>query len=185
MKIIGVDYSISSPSITILNHGEIEKIYAIRATKKQESNNDSVILLDYPLYKTNLERYDKLSNLFLNFIPSDVTCAYIEGYSYGSNVGVVFNIAECTSLFKYKFYKKFGFELITVSPKEVKKFATGNGNCKKRAIVDKFKEIKFDAYNALGMIDINSLNIKSPIDDICDSYFVAKYGHNQESTQKS
>lgn len=81
MKIAGIDFSITSPSVTILNDGIIEKMYAIRATKKQESSNDLIVLLDYPIYKTQLERFDKLSSLILNFIPSDIQLATIEGYS--------------------------------------------------------------------------------------------------------
>lgn len=182
MKVVGIDWSITSPSMTIINDGVIESMYAIRATKKQESSNRLITLLDYPLYNTNLERYDKLSSLLLNFIPSDINCAYIEGYSYGANVGVVFNIAESTGMFKYKFFKRFSKELITISPSEVKKFAVDKGNAKKRQMVDQFKLEQFDIYNSFGLVDDMKEKIKSPIDDICDSYFVAQCGYEQVST---
>lgn len=185
MKIAGIDYSIVSPALTILSDGVIENMYAIRATKKQESNNRLITLLDYPLYTTQLERFDKLSSLFLNFIPSDVTYAYIEGYSYGSNVGVVFNIAEATGMMKYKFQKKFGYELIVVPPTQIKKLATSKGTAKKRQMVDQFKIEQFDIYDAFGLVDENKDKITKPFDDICDSYFVAKCGYIQESMQKS
>lgn len=185
MKIAGIDYSITSTSLTILNDGAIENIYAIRATKKQESNNSLITLLDYPLYKTELERFDKLSSLFLNFIPADIDSAYMEGYSYGSSVGVVFNIAEATGLMKYKFQKKFGFELIVVPPTQIKKLATTKGNAKKRQMVDQFKVEQFDIYDAFGLVDDNAEKIRKPFDDICDSYFVAKYGCINEINQKS
>ncbi len=185
MKIAGLDYSITSPSLTILNNGVIENIYTIRATKKQESNNSLITLLDYPLYKTELERFDKLSSLFLNFIPADTNSAYMEGYSYGSNVGVIFNIAEATGMMKYKFQKKFGYELIVVPPTQIKKVATSKGNAKKRQMVDQFKIEQFDIYDAFGLLDDNAEKIKKPFDDICDSYFVAKYGYMQEISQKT
>lgn len=176
MKIAGIDFSMNSTALTILNNGKIENIYAIRATKKQYSNNELITLLEYPIYKTQLERFDKLSSLFLNFIPSDIDSAYIEGYSYGSNVGVIFDIAEATGLFKYKFEKKFGFELVVVAPTQVKKLAVNKGNAKKRQMVDQFKLEQFDIYQSFGLIDEGLELIKKPIDDICDSYFVAKCG---------
>lgn len=177
MKICGIDYSISSTSLTILTDGIITNIYAIKAKKKQDVIGNLITLLEYPIYKSQLERFDKLSNLFLNFIPSDIDAAYIEGYSYGSNVGVVFDIAEATGLFKYKFQKKFGFELIVVSPSQIKKYATGKGNSKKREMVNQFKLEQFDIYNSFGLMDENLEKIVKPIDDICDSYFVSKYGY--------
>lgn len=175
MYIVGVDFSITSPSITLLKDGVIERMYAIRATKKQESLDSRIILLEYPLYKTDLERFDKLSNLLLNLIPNDIDYGYIEGYSYSSN-GVVFNIAEATGLFKYKFFKKYNKELITLAPSHVKKHATEKGNSKKRQMLDAFKVKEFDMYNSFGLIDENLEKIKSPIDDLVDSYWVARCG---------
>lgn len=184
MKIAGIDYSISSPSLTIMTDGVINNIYAIRATKKQESSNSLITLLDYPLYTTQLERFDKLSSLFLNYIPSDVDATFMEGYSFASN-GVVFNIAECTGLLKYKFYKRFSKEIEVIPPTSVKKFAVDKGNAKKRMMVDQFVKEQFEVYSAFSLIDDGAEKIKSPIDDICDSYFVAKYGYIQETSQKS
>jgi hypothetical protein len=109
----------------------------------------------------------------------------MEGYSYSSSVGVVFNIAEATGMMKYKFQKKFGFELAVVPPTQIKKIATTKGNAKKRQMVDQFKIEQFDIYNAFGLVDDNRETIKKPFDDICDSYFVAKYGYNQTTSQNS
>jgi hypothetical protein len=52
-------------------------------------------------------------------------------------------------------------------------------------MVDQFKIEQFDIYNAFGLVDDNRETIKKPFDDICDSYFVAKYGYNQTTSQNS
>lgn len=179
MKVAGIDYSMSSPSITILNNGIIDGIFCIKATKKQAVNNPLITLLEYPVYKNNMERFDKLSTMMLNLIPEDIDVAYIEDYSFASSSGMAFTIAECTMLFKYKITQKFNIELGVVAPKQVKKYATGTGNAKKRQMVDQFKLEQFDIYESFGLIDDNLEKIKSPIDDICDSYFIAKYAYNQ------
>lgn len=184
MKVVGIDYSMASPSITIINDGVIEGIFCIKATKKQAVNTNLITLLEYPVYKNNMERFDKLSDMMLNGIPLDIHSAYIEDYSFASSSGMAFTIAENTMLFKYKFMKKFNMDLGVIAPKQAKKFATGTGNASKRGMVDQFKLEQFDIYESFGLIDDNLEKIKSPIDDICDSYFIAKYAYQQAITQE-
>ena len=179
MKVAGIDYSYTSPSITIINDNKIEGVFCIKAKKKQDNIDLRITLLEYPIYKSELDRFDKLSSLMLNFIPSDIDFAYIENYSYGPSVGLIFNLAEATGLFKYKFYKKFGFELKILAPTEVKKFATSKGNAKKRQMVDKFIETEFDIYKTFLIENDNKEKIPKPIDDIIDSYWIAKYAYKQ------
>jgi hypothetical protein len=178
MRVAGIDYSITSPSITIINDGIIEGMFSIRASKKQEVSSTLITLLDYPLYTTELQRFDKLSSLMLNFIPADIDSAYIENYSYGPSAGLIFNIAEATGLFKYKYEKRFNKEVGILAPTQVKKYATTKGNAKKRAMVDKFLEVEFDIYDMFGLVDSGAEKIPKPIDDIVDSYWIAKYAYD-------
>jgi Holliday junction resolvasome RuvABC endonuclease subunit len=182
MKVVGIDWSYTSPAITIINNGEIEGIICIKAKKRQDVLDSRIKLLEYPIYSTELERFDKLSSLILSHIPSDIQSAYIENYSYGPSVGLIFNLAESTGLFKYKFYKKFDAEVGILAPTEVKKYATGSGRAKKRQMVDKFMETEFDIYQSFCIENDNKEKIPKPIDDIVDSYWIAKYAYEQAST---
>lgn len=182
MIAVGIDYSITSTSLVIIEDNKISSMFAIKARKKQEVNNPLITLLEYPLYKTELERFDKLSSLFLNFIPSNIDIAYLEGYSYGPSAGMIFNIAEATGLFKYKFQKKFGKEVEIIAPTAVKKFATGKGTAKKRQMVDMFIKNEFNIYESFGLIDDGAEKIVKPIDDICDAYWIAKYAYEHGIT---
>lgn len=185
MKVCGIDFSLSSPSLSIIDNGKLEGLYCIRATKKQEVNNPIITLLEYPIYKTEMERFDKLTSLILNFIPSDITLCYIENYAFGPSANMAFSIGECTGLMKYKYYKRFNQELYAVPPTVVKKFATKSGKATKRQMVDEFSKNEFDIYNAFCLVDDKLDKIKKPIDDICDAYWISKYAYEQVIMQES
>jgi Holliday junction resolvasome RuvABC endonuclease subunit len=181
MKVCGIDFSLTSPAMTIIDNGSIAGLFCMRAKKRQEVNSD-IVLFDYPIYQTELERYDKLTNLILTSIPQDITSAYIEGYAFGPSANMAFSIGECTGLLKYKFEKRFGFELKTSPPTQIKKFATGSGTAKKRQMVDQFMKNEFNIYHSFFLIDDGDKNIPKPIDDLVDSYWIAKYAENQAIT---
>ena len=99
----------------------------------------------------------------------------MEDYSFGSK-GKVFNIAEATGLFKHKLHQ-LGIELHTVPPTVIKKFATGKGNAD--------KEMMYKAFVAQGNPELmkwyydRDVKVGSPVSDIVDAYFVAKYGYTE------
>lgn len=178
-KKIGIDYSLSSPSVYIgsddFNSG---KVLCFRQTKKMETK-DNVFMSNYPEYKTKEERYYKLASTCLSFInehlESDMQkVVYLEGYAYGGS-GNVFDIAEATSVLKQLLYHN-GFEIRIVEPTVVKKSATGKGNANKFAMLEEFQK-RFDIKSKFvdGTIsDITEKKIPAPITDIIDAYFVSR-----------
>lgn len=184
MIIAGLDFSYTSPAVTVYD-GDY-KFYGIRAKKKQSSSNPNLILLEYPeLYKSQEERFDKLTDIMFDICyKHKVQKVFIEGYSYGS-VGNVFDIAEATGLMKWKLMKSnIDFEI--VPPTSIKKFATGKGNCNKMVMLEFFCQ-----QNDHGILltdieaDISAGKIPKPLDDIIDSYWLAKYGINSLQPGKS
>ena len=86
-----------------------------------------------------------------------------EGISYGSTTKTraVFDLAGLNFMLRYVVVK-MGEELIIGTPGEIKKFASGNGNCKKDVMIGLFGAIHRE-------LDLPKL------DDIADSYWMAKY----------
>lgn len=121
-------------------------------------------------YQKEVERYDKISEFFMNLIPTSAT-VYIEDYSFGSK-GRVFNLAENCGLLKYKLWER-KVDFITVPPTVIKKFATGKGNANKEKMYEAF-------VNRTGMNLIEIVTpfkkIENPLTDIVDAYFIALYG---------
>lgn len=175
---IGIDYSISSPSVYIggddFNSG---KILCFRQNKKMESK-DNVFMSDYPEYKSKEERYYKLANICLQFILDNLEgeekpTIYLEGYAYGAS-GNVFDIAEATSVLKQLLFHN-GFEIKIVEPSVVKKTATGKGNSNKFAMLDAFKSLGYNIESKFENIaEITDKKIPAPMTDIIDAYFVSR-----------
>lgn len=172
MKICGIDYSLTSPSICIFD-GDVWtidncKFYWLNGKKKTQKIFNQFNGCAYPEWNIDLERYDNISEWVLKFT-SSVSSVFIEGYSMASK-GKVFNIAENAGILKYKLYK-LNIPLFLIPPKTAKKFATGNGNANKEMMVEQFfKETSIDLCSILDM------KVTNPIDDIVDSYFMCKYG---------
>lgn len=88
---------------------------------------------------------------------------------------VRFHIGENTGIFKYLLWKQ-GVKYSTVPPTQVKKFGTGRGNAKKEDVYAAFKaETRVDLQSVLGT---TGAQIKSPVADLADAYYICKYGHH-------
>lgn len=187
MFYVGVDYSISCPSICIHagNDWSIDNcsFFYLMGKKKFEMESPfSGRLL--PTFSCTEERWYGISQWALNSIttifrhPDFVTNKQIlinlEGYSFGSK-GLLCNIGEYTGCFKQAlFHSNLTYQEPT-PPKSLKKWATGNGNADKSMMYDKFfEETKLDLEKIVG-----STKDSSPISDMVDSYFLSKLCHEK------
>lgn len=176
MILAGVDYSMSCPAVVIGKQGAPFKdllFFSFAKKKKHMSINPQITLFDYPEYLSEQERYDLVSDVFINVLKQhNVEKVLMEGYSYGSNAGLVFQIAENTEVFKFKMYKdKIPFEVIP--PTQVKKDFTGRGNANKGMMYTTFrdKHCLYDIHNAIGELS-EPAEIGNPISDIVDAYAI-------------
>lgn len=178
MITVGIDLSLTSPSICIHNGNEFNvencTIHYLTSIKKSVLSNGLLQGSTWPNYYCDEERYNVVSNWALQIINScEQPRVYIEGYAFNA-VGRVFQIAENTGILKYKIWQT-GTQCITVPPTVIKKFATGKGNANKE-LLNEF----FEKETCLGLKNTLKLTSKqwNPSSDIIDSYFVCKYGAN-------
>lgn len=175
--IIGIDYSYTSPSICILGENFIDsRFYFLNGSKdvcveRENYNGKHVTKKEF---KSEVQRYDFISDWAMSVIKKyfskDGCIIGLEGFSFGSHTGLVFNIAENGGLLKYKLFKELDYHPILIPPTSIKKFWTGKGNCNKQAMVDTLKSRE-------GVDIVNYMNmskLKSPAHDIVDSYAVAR-----------
>jgi len=178
MRIVGVDYSLSSPCVCISDKFPVKftqcKFYYLTSMKKFDTDVDNIHGDLHNDYLSNEQRYYQITQWVLSLLTKD-DIIYIEGYSMGST-GMVFNIAENAGLLKHYLWKhKYNFK--TVPPTVIKKFATGKGNANKQSLQDSFEyETKYDIKKKLNMTEKQW----NPSSDIIDSYFICKYGYEQE-----
>lgn len=184
MNIIGIDYSLSCPSMCLMELPDIQhsKFYYLTNINKDTGSfsNNRIIGVKHSNYTSEQERYDQIAEFFLNKIPTNqVPQIFIEDYSFGSK-GKVFHIAENCGILKHKLYEA-GYKYSVIAPTAVKKFATGKGNADKEAMNRAFiKETGLDLVKLL----FPNKKLGSPVTDIVDSYYIAKWGYENENSER-
>jgi hypothetical protein len=132
-------------------------------------------------FSSSYERYEFTANKIFQFLldnkVSKLTPIVFEGYSFSSQTSSIIDLAEATYSLKSKIAGHFSHPLI-VPPTTIKKDITGKGNANKEKMLAEFlsEDIplakvvreKLDAF-------VKNEAVKSPLDDIIDSYFVAKW----------
>jgi Holliday junction resolvasome RuvABC endonuclease subunit len=173
---IGIDLSLTSPSLCVYSEGEFSlprcTFYYLTGIKKSIVDSTQLQGELWPDYACDPQRYDIISTWVIDKIKHhNVKHAFIEGYAFNA-VGRVFQIAENTGILKYKLWQH-GIDCITVPPTVIKKYATGKGNANKEAIQTSFiTETGFNLKDVLKLTDKQW----NPSSDIIDSYYVCKYG---------
>ena len=180
VRIGGIDYSLTSPSVCVYNGDKDNftfdrcKIFYLSSVKKFSEivNNNLEGQATLKEYACPEERYDYISDWALDILISyDIQHVAVEDYSYGST-GKVFHIAENTGLLKWKLWQS-EINYMVVPPTVIKKFASGKGNANKEKMYESFlfetKRKLQDEFN------IKSEKIGNPVSDIVDSYYICKY----------
>ena len=187
-SVIGIDYSFTSPSICILGDDfASSKFYFMNSVKKvcvKALNYDGTRLVKDDFIH-DVQRYDHVSDWaiekIMKYYRKGETRIFLEGFSFGSTTGKIFNVAENGGTLKYKLYKHLGEIPTLFAPTSVKKFYTGQGNCGKDSMVFKlYQSENKDVMKELGM----SGQVKSPVHDIVDSYAIALLGRHTINTTK-
>lgn len=170
-----------------------EHFYIItnKATKKALTYSETLDNFDYILYDKKEKSESKDNNEFeqnkllnnilitdniLDIIKSNMTSPLdriyvgMEGISYQSGqTKSLLDLSGLSTLIRYRIYKYFQShqdnigELKVFTPSEIKKFASGNGNCSKEVMISLFKT----AYKEIAQLP--------KIDDIADAYWICTY----------
>lgn len=170
MIIAGIDYSMTSPAICVFDTDKELKfenllLFNLNDVKKYQGIHGNIDIRPIPKWTVPELRYRSLSDWAISILQEHkVECVQLEGYSMGSNSGLVFNIAENTSVLKQKMYD-LGIKVQTPSPSQVKKNFTGKGNANKQAMCEEFIR-RF----GVKMQDIlNGVEFGAPENDLVDS----------------
>lgn len=186
---IGIDPSINSTGVVVRKNDDTVLFYIIKPNKctknelkfESENNNFRYVIYD----KINLRQYDnnnheheyhktlniiniacKISEIIDKMsVQHDEIHVTMEGISYGSmsRTSAIYDLAGLNYLIRYVLLNNDNVKRLTICPpSQVKKFATGIGNCKKETIINMFIEI---------YPEFKDTKIK--IDDLADAYFMS------------
>lgn len=179
MIIAGIDYSMTSPGMTIADTKKpfvFQNVHMFYLTDKTSlaKSFGNVHGFKYPEWTCPEERYFKVASQFMEIMKKlGVEQVMIESYSYGS-VGNTLNLAENMSVLKLMLWQA-GVRYHTMAPSSVKKMATGNGRADKAEMIKKFYETSGCTKTINEVIGLKSDKIDTkPIDDLIDSWHLAK-----------
>ena len=182
--IIGIDYSMTSPAVCIgqtpFKYDTCKFMFITKNKKLAGDYPPNIVGLPLYEYKDNLERFIKLAEITVNWILTHALSRYhgnklaIEGYAFGAK-GQVFNIGENTGILKLKLAEKVANDINVIAPSAIKKFATGKGNANKVLMYEAFVEETGD--DLAKLFEFNPYTGQSPVSDIIDSYYIAKYNN--------
>ena len=177
----GIDYSMSSPAITIYNdtkpfHIDNCKIFYLTGHKKclnKRADWLGTLLPKTESFKSVEERFDYIAQWALNAVQkNNVWKVFLEGYSFSSKGSSIFQIGENTGNLKNSLWRA-GIPFDTIPPKSVKLSFSGNGNASKILMEMKFlQETGIDIKKLLDMTEKQ----ENPSSDIIDSYAILKCG---------
>ena len=183
--IVGIDYSLNSPAICIAGDDfDFNKCsFHFLTSKKKHIGKFGKNIFGYEIkdYNTPIERFSNISTWALDIIhkhKANTAKVFIEGYSFGSKGQAVFQIAENCGILKYRLQMSPSMLYDTIVPSVVKKYASGKGNADKQLMYDSF--VKHTGVDLMKMFDMNKLN--NPVTDIIDSYYIAKVGNENSSS---
>ena len=183
-KLAGIDYSLTSPAICVWKQ-DVDRLfnfdscdlYYLEDAQRLKRTNIGILNLHpepYPDWETEEQRHDLLSDWAMSCIQG---CeVFIEGYAFAtSGKSHVRSVAENSGLLKHKMYKA-NQKFTSVPPTVIKKYATGKGNSNKEAMYDAFTAELLTPPDLKTTLKPKSTKLTSPVTDIVDAYFIAKWG---------
>lgn len=184
MVFAGIDYSYGCPAICIYDTewGAFEfdncKLFYLQDKKKYEGDFGNVHGFLQAPYTTPEQRFAGICQWSTDILKAaGVEYVMLEGYAMGSRAGLVFQIAENTSLLKNWMWEN-GVAFETPAPTTVKKFWTGKGNAKKDAMGLTFIEkTGVQLHERVGAKSIDS----KPVNDCVDAFALCTMAYEKYS----
>lgn len=202
MVFIGIDYSITSPAITVFDGSyynfisifdvDVKNWLESKKFKVHKEIRDFADVIpfsrsnDKTSYQTEqrskLINAEKLATLVTHTVR--FACGYgdvriaLEGFSYASKGMASLDLVFCQSVLRLRLMEEFGADnLFVFSPTEAKKLA-GKGNYSKEQMVSAFAENVLDdeilTVHPFHRYVVENGFAGKPIDDLVDSYFLLK-----------
>ncbi len=174
--VAGIDFSIRCPAMCIHEGDNWSpsncSFYYLYGVKKWILNTKGLKSELHPSFDNQPQRLDWITTWFVgNLQGFKFPEVFIEDYSYSSQSSSTHILAEGCGILKNKIWKE-DYKIGLLPVKQIKKFATSNGNSQKVAMCEAFANERSWLSEILSACPEG----KSPLADLVDAYFIAKMG---------
>lgn len=164
----GIDYSSSSAAIYIEEDG-VGKWYLKQKTLKHVQETAQLSIVRIKPFERKIDRAVDFADWALSVLVSrGIKETNIEGFSLGSNGGMVFDIGAHSGIL-YVRLKDAGIKINLIPPTSAKKSFSGKGNAGKDFMCETFKKKFGFAFSDI----LGTKPNESPENDLVDAYAVA------------
>lgn len=177
--ILGIDYSYTCPAVCVLTNKLVNTPQWFVNYKKTGKPYPDLPNVEWSTSTTETEvsRYIELATWVLDIVRrTNPELIVLEDYAFGAN-GRLTQLSENAGTLKVKLFEHYPqIPLRIVAPTTMKKFATGRGIATKDDVWAAFIKRRPDAAPWAALCHPKATRIGSPVGDIADAYFLAKYG---------
>lgn len=198
MIYVGIDYSLTSPAMTILKEDEFyfysyfdgpENYTFLKRYRNHSILKDKINVVRYTREKekvsymekerSKMKDYIKVAGMIVldieQMVKDDDFLIGIEGYSYGSRGMSMIDMVQGQTVLRTIIGQAFGFDHLCVfSPSEIKKSFTGKGNADKELMIECFRNEGIHGNKFFEWVKDTPLDNLKPVDDLVDSYSICK-----------
>lgn len=178
--IVGVDYSMTCPAACVYDDGMPPQFWF--ANQRIYAPLPSITTYEITTLDVT-RRAEHTASALIEWITQypDVRTVVLEDYAFNAT-GRVFHIGEHTGILKLLLMRA-DYHVCAVPPTVVKKFATGKGNADKprmtAAFLKSYPEAQFWHTTFFPRTRAAASVAKSPLSDLADAYWIAKYAASQ------
>jgi len=162
MKFVGIDPSLTSTGLIVLNDKGLIEIQRLIKTKPDKEIEDRLSYLSSEILRIlSAMQYDSFLQNAARFQAGSVPIIHIEGLSFGARGQGIMQLAGLHFILRTQM-KANGFSYKVIAPTELKKYVTGKGNAQKQVML---------------MKTLKRWNVEFESDDLCDAFGLAKMAY--------
>lgn len=174
MKIAGLDLSITSSAVTILEleDFEVKKCYSFGFTETKKYSADNIIYYNNDDFVNPYDKYMFMINHILEWT-KDADYVAIEDYAYGATgaVGMIFSLGEFEGYIKLSLYNR-NQKIRLYAINQIKKFFTGFGQADKISMYQSFMKLDTIKPDISNLKAVNNGHGVKTTSDIVDSFAI-------------
>lgn len=174
-RVIAADYSMTCPALCVFTDDTL--VWHVNHRTRKTLPPLPSVTWGTSSAEGEVPRYIELAQWTYRVVADVEPDVFVlEDYAFGGK-GRITQLSENVGVLKAMLFAQFPtLRVMTIAPTTIKKYATGNGRAQKEDMWHAFVAQHPDADPWPGLVSPKATSLGSPLADIADAYFLARYG---------